>query len=242
VSRRDDAASFVCSEGENVQSAPSFKQRHKTRLEIFLKKRLAVSRKSRIFAAMNRKIFYMIRIIVLLVGLCPAWLTATAQNVYEDSWDLWPYSFLNDKGEPDGFNIDLIKMMMKELGIPYVIKLKPQQEAFQDLKAGKSDLTLGLAVGFHDEFGLYGRNAITLFTQSVVTPKSKPVEIKTFRDLNKPGLKVIVNDSSLCHHLMLDYGWTEHAIVSHALAEMAHPPLSYRQRRADTREHAPRRI
>ena len=173
-----------------------------------------------------------IRIVVLLVSLCPAWLSATAQGdlskvyteerplVYEDSWDLWPYSFLNDKGQPDGFNIDLINMMMKELDIPYIIKLKPQQEAFQDLKAGKSDLTLGLAVGFHDEFGLYGRNAITLFTQSVVTPKSKPVEIKTFRDLNKPGLKVIVNDSSLCHHLMLDYGWTEHAIVSRDLREV----------------------
>ena len=22
--------------------------------------------------------------------------------VYEDVWDLWPYSFLNDNGEPDG--------------------------------------------------------------------------------------------------------------------------------------------
>ena len=173
-----------------------------------------------------------IRVVILLVSLCPTWLPATAQGdlskvyteerplVYEDSWDLWPYSFLNDKGQPDGFNIDLINMMMKELDIPYIIKLKPQQEAFQDLKAGKSDLTLGLAVGFHDEFGLYGRNAITLFTQSVVTPKSKPVEIKTFRDLNKPGLKVVVNDSSLCHHLMLDYGWTEHAIVSRDLREV----------------------
>lgn len=173
-----------------------------------------------------------IQVVILLVSLCPTWLPATAQGdlskvyteerplVYEDSWDLWPYSFLNDKGQPDGFNIDLINMMMKELDIPYIIKLKPQQEAFQDLKAGKSDLTLGLAVGFHDEFGLYGRNAITLFTQSVVTPKSKPVEIKTFRDLNKPGLKVIVNDSSLCHHLMLDYGWTEHAIVSRDLREV----------------------
>ena len=140
--------------------------------------------------------------------------------VYEDSWDLWPYSFLNDNGEPEGFNIDLIRMLMKELGIPYVIKLKAQQEAFQDLKAGKSDLTLGLAVGFHDEFGLYGKNTITLFTQSVVTPRNKPVEIKTFRDLNKPGIKVIVNDSSLCHHLMLDYGWADHAIVSRDLKEV----------------------
>ena len=140
--------------------------------------------------------------------------------VYEDSWDLWPYSYLNDNGEPEGFNIDLIGMLMKELDIPYVIKLKAQQEAFQDLKAGKSDLTLGLAVGFHDEFGLYGKNAITLFTQSLVSPKKRPAPIKTFRDLEKPGIKVIVNDSSLCHHLMIDYGWTDHAIVSRDLKEV----------------------
>lgn len=140
--------------------------------------------------------------------------------VYTDSWDLWPYSYLNDNGEPEGFNIDLIRMLMEELNIPYVIKLKPQQEAFQDLKARKSDLTLGLAVGFHDEFGRYGKRAITLFTQSVVTPKKKPVLIKTFRDLSQPGIKVYVNDSSLCHHLMLDYGWTNQAIVSRDLREV----------------------
>ena len=108
--------------------------------------------------------------------------------VYEDVWDLWPYSFLNDDGEPDGFNVDLIRLLMKELGIPYVIKLKPSQEAFRDLKDGRSDLMLGLAVGFHDEFGLYSKNAVTLFTQSVVTPKSKTVEIKRFRDLSNHRL------------------------------------------------------
>jgi PAS domain-containing protein len=103
---------------------------------------------------------------------------------------------------------------MRELNIPYVVRLKPAQEAFDDLKTGKADLTLGLAAGFHDAYGHYGRHTITLFTQSVATPKSKTVEIKTFRDLGKEGLKVIVNDSSLCHHLMLDYGWGDNAIVS----------------------------
>ena len=38
--------------------------------------------------------------------------------VYEDAWDLWPYAFLNDNGEPDGFNIELIRLIMKELNIP----------------------------------------------------------------------------------------------------------------------------
>lgn len=134
--------------------------------------------------------------------------------VYEDALDLWPYSFLNDEGQPEGFNIDLVEKLLKELNIPYVIRLKSQQEAFEDLKTDRADLTLGLAAGFHDAYGHYGRHTITLFTQSVATPKKNSIEIKTFRDLGKIGLKVIVNDSSLCHHLMLDYGWGDNAVIS----------------------------
>ena len=140
--------------------------------------------------------------------------------VYEDAWDLWPYSFLNDNGEPDGFNIDLIRILMKELKIPYTIRLKPQQTAFEDLRDGKSDLMLGLAVGFHDEYGLYGNNAITLFTQSVAAPEDKPIEIKTFRDLGKEGVKVIVNPNSMSYHLMVDYGWAENTIPAPDLREV----------------------
>lgn len=146
----------------------------------------------------------------------------TEQNplVYEDAWDLWPYAFLNDNGEPDGFNIDLIRLMMKELNIPYIIRLRPQQQAFEDLRDRKSDLMLGLAVGFHDEYGIYGNNAITLFTQSVAAPKDKPTEIKTFRDLGKEGVKVIVNPNSMSYHLMIDYGWGENAIPRSDLREV----------------------
>ena len=146
----------------------------------------------------------------------------TEQNplVYEDAWDLWPYAFFNDNGEPDGFNIDLIRLIMKELNIPYIIKLRPQQQAFEDLRDRKSDLMLGLAVGFHDQYGLYGNNAITLFTQSLAAPKDKPTEIKTFRDLGKEGIKVIVNPNSMSYHLMIDYGWEENAIPSSDLREV----------------------
>ena len=130
--------------------------------------------------------------------------------VYEDVKDLWPFSFLNDNGQPDGFNVELVRMLLEELEIPYVVRIKSSQEAFEDLRDGKSDLMLGLAIGFHDEYGLYGKNAVTLFTQSVVTPKKNVTVIRNFRDLAKN--KVIVNDSSLCHHLMIDYGWGENAI------------------------------
>lgn len=93
--------------------------------------------------------------------------------VYEDMWDLWPYAFLNENGEPDGFNVELIRMVLGELKIPYVIKLKEKQDAFEDLRDGKSDLIFGLSAGYHDAYGLYSENPVTLFTQSVASPKDK---------------------------------------------------------------------
>ena len=181
------------------------------------------------------KISWYKRVMMLLLSVHLSLAVAFAQSdttrvfsvnnplIYEDVWDLWPYSFLNDNGDPDGFNVDLIRLIMKELDIPYVIRLKPSSEAFRDLKEGKSDLMLGLAVGFHDEFGKFSKNAVTLFTQSVVTPKNKEVVIKRFRDLSNH--QVIVCDSSLVYHLMLEYGWGENAIpvgdMSEAIQEVS---------------------
>lgn len=165
------------------------------------------------------------RIVNIVAVVVLSWMTALGQEVdegkrreytadnplvYEDVRDLWPYSFSNDNGEADGFNVELVRMLLDELKIPYVVKIKPNQEAFEDLRDGKSDLILGVATGFHDEYGLYGRNAVTLLTQSVVTPKGDTVTVRNFRDLAKN--KVIVNDSSLCHHLMIDYGWKDNAV------------------------------
>ena len=41
--------------------------------------------------------------------------------VYLDTWDLPPYVFLNERGEPDGYTVEVLKMMLRELKIPYVI-------------------------------------------------------------------------------------------------------------------------
>lgn len=143
--------------------------------------------KPSIWQRLSSLLFFAILSLTTMAAKSDSTRVYTEQNplVYEDAWDLWPYAFLNDNGEPDGFNIDLIRLIMKELNIPYIIKLRPQQQAFEDLRDRKSDLMLGLAVGFHDQYGLYGNNAITLFTQSLAAPKGKPTDIKTFRDLGK---------------------------------------------------------
>ena len=111
--------------------------------------------------------------------------------VYEDAWDLWPYSFINKNGEPDGFNIELLHLIFKQLDIPYVIKLKPTKDALEDLKNGKSDLMLGMDANFHDEYGNYGASVVGLFTHSVVHEKGVAPKVKSFRDLEHKLDKMI---------------------------------------------------
>ena len=130
--------------------------------------------------------------------------------VYEDAWDLWPYSFINKNGEPDGFNIELLHIIFKKLDIPYVVKLKPTKEALKDLRDGNSDLMLGMEADFHNEYGLYGQAVVKFFTHSVVHHKKQPLSKFTFEDLGTH--KVLVHTGSFSHHLMIDHGWGDNAI------------------------------
>ena len=136
--------------------------------------------------------------------------------IFEDAWDLWPYSFLED-GQPTGYSVDLVRMIFEELKLPYEIKLKDSRKALEDLESGKSDVMMGMKAPFHDSYGQYGKIALNLFTHSVVYVKGKPQPIFTIEDLAKQ--RVIVRNNSFSHHLMLDRGWGENAIPFNDMKE-----------------------
>ena len=137
--------------------------------------------------------------------------------VYEDAWDLWPYAFLNDTGEPVGYNIDLLRLICKELDIPFKIKLKPTQDALNDLKAGRADLMCGMDAHFHNEYAQYGQSVIQIFTHSVVSHKGEQRIVKTVDDLATQ--RVIVHAGSFSHHLMIQRGWGKNAIPYNDMQE-----------------------
>lgn len=122
--------------------------------------------------------------------------------IYEDAWDLWPYSFLDDEGNPAGFNIDLVKQLLHRLKIPFEIRLKHSKNAYRDLKEGRSDLILGMHADFHDEYGHYSNSVVCLFTHSVVNLKSSKTKIGKFKDL--AHYRLIVHENSFSHHAMMN--------------------------------------
>ncbi len=140
--------------------------------------------------------------------------------VYEDAWDLWPYAYLNDNGDPVGYNIDLLKLIFKRLGIPYQIKLRPTSLALNDLKAGRADVMCGMDAHFHNDYALYGKSVIQIFTHSVLHRKSEPVTVKTVEDLAHQ--KVLVHDGSFSHHLMIRHGWGNNAVPYNDMQQAVH--------------------
>ncbi len=56
-----------------------------------------------------------------------------------------PFEFINEKGEPDGFNVELFKAIMKELDLEYNLQLIRWEEAMKLLKENKIDAITGMA-------------------------------------------------------------------------------------------------
>ena len=130
--------------------------------------------------------------------------------IYEDAWDLWPYVFLNENGEPDGYNIDLLKIIFKELNIPYEIRLRPTLEAQKDLKEHKSDLMLRMDADFTRKNSSHGKTVVQIFTHSLIVPKGMAINVNSGKDLaNYP---VIVHEGSFSHHKLMDNGWAKEII------------------------------
>lgn len=44
-----------------------------------------------------------------------------------------PFEYVNDRGEPDGFNVELFKTLMKRLGFKYTLKLDDWDKVQKEL-------------------------------------------------------------------------------------------------------------
>jgi len=143
--------------------------------------------------------------------------------LYEDAFDLFPYSFLDENNEPTGFNVELVRLLTDKLDIPCIIRLKERKDVLNDMKTSHADLTMGMKALFHDEYGRYGKIVVQLFTHSVASPVSQTSTVHALQDLGKE--QVIVHRNSYSHHLMQDLGWGQNAIpvddVAEALKEVS---------------------
>ncbi|MBR2236604.1 MAG: transporter substrate-binding domain-containing protein [Prevotella sp.] len=90
---------------------------------------------------------------ILCIVLCLPFVTSSADSlsdkynkkrplVIAGDWDKPPYEFLNDRGLPDGSNIELMKTLCDELDIPCRFILKEWSSALKAFQRGDADIIL----------------------------------------------------------------------------------------------------
>ncbi|MEF9986536.1 MAG: transporter substrate-binding domain-containing protein [Bacteroidales bacterium] len=104
-----------------------------------------------------------------------------------------PFEFINNKGVPDGFTVDITKALMKELKCTdYEIKLQKWDTVFRDIKDNKIDIVLGMT--YSPERSQYVKFGLPLCTVSNSIVCRKKDNYRTLEELR--GKSIIVQGNS----------------------------------------------
>ncbi len=109
--------------------------------------------------------------------------------------DYPPYEFINELGEPDGFNIDLIKSVSKVMGFTPLISLGPWTEVKNDLFQRRIDILTGMYFSSKRDRDVDFSTPFIIVTHSIFVQKGSP--IRSVADLE--GKRVLVQNGDIMH-------------------------------------------
>ena len=110
--------------------------------------------------------------------------TVNRPIIITGDWDKPPYEFYNDQGAPSGFYIDLLTMILDEMGIPYKFQMMEASKAMDLFDSGKADLIFDNVRKYKSTEYVHTSNTISYYRVSVATRNDLDgiVPLKTLQD------------------------------------------------------------
>ena len=113
-------------------------------------------------------------------------LTTTAQQIHEyteeqplvivSDWEFPPYEFSNDKGEPDGYNIEVLDIILDRLHIPHRYVMQEWYMATETFEHREADLIFALSFNYMKRPYVMTRNLLHFYRiVAVRRPETKPL-------------------------------------------------------------------
>ncbi len=173
---------------------------------------------------MNKLLFPFSLLVLLMFGLVllvqadqtPIQANKQQVVVFGGDYNYPPFEYLNAQGEPDGFNVDLVRALAREMGLQIKIELRSWPEVRNRLETGKIDAIIGM-------FNTPERDKKVDFTiPHLISSYSLFVrdgsDIKDFEDIR--NRKVIVQQDDLGHDYVKEEGLTDQIITKANWAEI----------------------
>ncbi|MCA1796426.1 MAG: transporter substrate-binding domain-containing protein, partial [Geobacteraceae bacterium] len=127
-----------------------------------------------------------------------------------------PYEFINANGEPDGFNIDMVRAVAEKLDINIDIQLGPWAEIVSALENESIDLLAGMFYSSQRDQRFNFSAPHTLVSHVIVSRKKAP-EIDNLAQLN--GVNVAVQRGDIMHDKALELGYTDNLVLAQSQEE-----------------------
>ena len=140
-------------------------------------------------------------VIGLILTVCPLNFTFAAKTLIIRGSDNYPpFEYINNKGNPEGFNVELFHALMQELKLKYELKL----ENWDSVRNGIENKTIDAAIGmiYSKERAQSVRFTLPtcIMTRNFITRKKD--QIRSVEDLK--GKEIIVEKGGWFHQYLLD--------------------------------------
>lgn len=123
-----------------------------------------------------------------------------------------PYEFINDNGEPDGFNVELMRALAKELKLEYRLELDVWTKVRKELEAGEIDVITGMMVSKDRAKKVRFGVPHSMMTHGIFSNRNKVFNsLEELRDK-----EIIVQDGDRMHDYLLETKLTDKIIVAYS--------------------------
>jgi len=152
---------------------------------------------------------YIMRSVTLLLVILLTGMTGYAKlsDRYNDDkplvivcdWDLPPYEFLDDQGNPAGYNIDILDKILKEMNLKHTFILKENPQIIELFTNKEADLYVAPSFRLSGKDCYMSDNVLNYYKVKVAMHKDAPA-IQSLRDISKKKKIVLRENGMITRH------------------------------------------
>lgn len=182
---------------------------------------------------------YIMRLALLLFALllCRAVSNAKVSDRYDSQhpvvlncdWELPPYEFLDDNGQPAGYTIDILTAIFKKLEIPYRFVMKENPLVNDSVRHERGRLFLVPNASVRDKDCHLSSNVLYYYRNKIASRNDAPV-INTLDDIDSTSVIILRLDGQISPYLLailLSKGTLEYHAPMEALSGVASSKYDY---------------
>jgi two-component system sensor histidine kinase EvgS len=115
-----------------------------------------------------------------------------------------PFEYLDEKGKPAGFNVELTRMIAREMGLDVEIRLGPWADVLRDLERGEIDAVQGMFYSVERDRKFDFTQAHSVNNYAVVVRRGESAPPVSLSDLK--GKSTVVQKGDVIHEYLLEQG------------------------------------